>query len=435
MRQSLLALVVFLTVVGSARPAVAQNASPAAGSPRFVFEHQGANQAAPPDQTSVRTRRAAGFLALIPAGLLSVLYLYRRRPYLVAWTATWVLLALMLYVTTVGADLTRDGQARLGGRFVGLARVLGIGGVTLLCLAAASFRRAWTIPRWLILGLAALALVLVGLVEVVGLSIALMVDYTILSLAYGLGGALYLGVARRMRMSGPVAISVGMLGVGATYAYTVTLVARGLSAVEGPNLTVFISVAWQGLIALGMHVMVFEDMSAELQAINMDLAQSQLDLQAAAVTDPLTGCYNRRFFDEVVERELERRRRHAIPLSLLFIDCDNLKAINDTRGHSVGDDVLRLIAELIRKHVRRSDYVFRWGGDEFLVLLSCDERQALGKARDIQDAFKAQPLVQQLPPDAGLSIGGVDVPAETRDILPLIREVDARMYAKKRRVN
>jgi diguanylate cyclase (GGDEF)-like protein len=434
MRQSLLALVVLLTVVGGARAAVAQNASPAAGGPRLVSERQDSNQAAPPDQTSVRTRRAASFLALIPAGLLFVLYLYRRRPYLLAWTVAWVLLALMLYVTTVGADLMREGQARLGGRFVGLARGLGVGGVTFLYLAAQSFRRAWRIPRQLVLGVAALALALVVLVEAVGLPAALMIDYAILGLANGLGAALYLGVARRMRMSGPVVISAGMLGVGLTYAYAVTLVARGLSAVEAPNLTVFVGVAWHGLIALGMHLTVFEDMSAELQAINMDLAQTQLDLQAAAVTDPLTGCHNRRFFDEVVERELEQRRRHAIPLSLLFIDCDNLKAINDTRGHSVGDDVLRLIAELIRKHVRRSDYAFRWGGDEFLVLLSCDERQALSKAGEIQAAFAAHPLVERLPEGAGVSVGCVEVPAKTRDLLPLIRDVDARMYANKRRV-
>ena len=390
------------------------------------------DQIVPDDSASVRTRRAAGFLALIPGGLLFFLYLYRRRPYLLAWTAAWLLLALMLFITTVGADLMRDGEAQHGGRLVGLARGFGVGGAVLLCLAIRSFRRSWHVPRRLLTLVAALLLGLVAAIEVLGLSAALTITYAALGLTYGAGAFMYVNAGRRVRMMGPVAIGLGMLGVASTYAYAVVLVARGLNAVEAPNLTVFISVAWHGLIALGMHLMVFEDMSAELQAINADLAKTQRELQHAAITDPLTGCHNRRFFDEVVERELERQRRHGVPLALLFIDCDNLKAINDRLGHNVGDEALRLIADVIRIHVRRSDFAFRWGGDEFLVLMACDEPQALEKARDIQHAFAAHPLMHRLPAGAGLSVGCVSVPVNTRDMLPLIREVDARMYANKR---
>ena len=362
-----------------------------------------------------------------------MLYRYRPRAYLLAWTGAWVLLALMLYGTTVGTEIIRDGQQRDGSRLVGLARGIGQCSPILLCLAIQSFRRKWRTPRW---ALALMAVAVVGLAlsaEVVGLTASLAIIYGALIAAYVVGSAMYMRVARQVRMAGPVVIGIGMLGVAATYAYSVSLVVGGQNVVEPPNLTVFISVAWYGFIALGMHLMVFEDMSAELHAINRDLAQTQRDLQAAAVTDPLTGCYNRRFFDEVAERELERHRRHGMPLSLVFIDCDNLKAINDGLGHSAGDEVLRLVADVIREHVRRSDYAFRWGGDEFLVLLSCSEEDAAAKAAAIQYAFAADQLTRRLPAGSGLSIGCVGVPPNTRDLVPIIRDVDARMYANKRR--
>jgi diguanylate cyclase (GGDEF)-like protein len=151
------------------------------------------------------------------------------------------------------------------------------------------------------------------------------------------------------------------------------------------------------------------------------------------LSDPLTGCFNRRFFAEVVDRELERHRRHGQPLSLLFIDCDRLKDVNDTLGHSAGDEVLRLVAQIIRTHVRLADYVFRWGGDEFLVMLSCDEAQALEKAKDIQRAAASELRVRQLPKGVGLSFGCIAVPSDTRDLMPVIHKADERMYANKRR--
>ena len=85
------------------------------------------------------------------------------------------------------------------------------------------------------------------------------------------------------------------------------------------------------------------------------------DLYTLAVTDSLTGCYNRRFFDEVVDRELATHRRHGVPLSVLFVDVDHFKAVNDSVGHEAGDRVLQSVASFLKRHVRRSDYLFRWG--------------------------------------------------------------------------
>ena len=128
--------------------------------------------------------------------------------------------------------------------------------------------------------------------------------------------------------------------------------------------------------ALGMQLMTFEDMTYELRRTNRRLESAQSDLRQLVITDTLTGCRNRRFFQEVITRELQRHRRYGTPLSILFIDIDRFKVINDTLGHEVGDRVLRDVAAFLLQNIREADYVFRWGGDEFLVLISCGQAEA-----------------------------------------------------------
>lgn len=93
------------------------------------------------------------------------------------------------------------------------------------------------------------------------------------------------------------------------------------------------------------------------------------EVQRLALTDQLTGLYNRHKLKESLESEVERARRYRRPLSLIMLDLDGLKVINDTYGHPAGDVVLRQVAEAIRNHTRRVDLAARIGGDEFLVLL------------------------------------------------------------------
>jgi len=93
------------------------------------------------------------------------------------------------------------------------------------------------------------------------------------------------------------------------------------------------------------------------------------EVQRLAVTDPLTGLYNRHKLDEGLAIEVERARRYDRPLSLIMIDLDGLKAINDKYGHPAGDKVLKLVSEAIRSQIRTVDLPARIGGDEFLILL------------------------------------------------------------------
>jgi diguanylate cyclase (GGDEF)-like protein len=106
-----------------------------------------------------------------------------------------------------------------------------------------------------------------------------------------------------------------------------------------------------------------------------------------ARVDPLTGLGNRRAFDEALDAELARARRAKTPLSLLVGDLDGFKAINDRYGHVVGDDCLREAATALRAAVRTPDLCFRWGGDEFAVLLTdADERVAQTLAARLEKA-------------------------------------------------
>lgn len=95
----------------------------------------------------------------------------------------------------------------------------------------------------------------------------------------------------------------------------------------------------------------------------------EAELREQAIRDPLTGLYNRRFLDEVLRREIARAERYGHPLSLILIDIDNFKELNDRYGHLVGDEALRRVAKALRENIRRVDYIFRWGGDEFCVIL------------------------------------------------------------------
>ncbi|NIM93694.1 MAG: diguanylate cyclase [Anaerolineales bacterium] len=93
------------------------------------------------------------------------------------------------------------------------------------------------------------------------------------------------------------------------------------------------------------------------------------EVQRLAITDQLTGLFNRHKLKDGLESEVERARRYGRPLSLIMLDLDNMKGINDTYGHAVGDIVLQLVAKAIRDHIRRVDMPARIGGDEFLVVL------------------------------------------------------------------
>jgi diguanylate cyclase (GGDEF)-like protein len=102
-----------------------------------------------------------------------------------------------------------------------------------------------------------------------------------------------------------------------------------------------------------------------------------------AFRDPLTGLYNRRYLDDALERELQRARRQGYPVSVLVIDIDRFKALNDQHGHQAGDEVLTALASELHASVRADDLACRWGGEEFVLVLPTMSIEAAGERADM----------------------------------------------------
>jgi diguanylate cyclase (GGDEF)-like protein len=155
-------------------------------------------------------------------------------------------------------------------------------------------------------------------------------------------------------------------------------------------------------------------------------------LQINAATDPLTGLYNRRFFDDYFEKELNRSIRYTHKLALVVFDLHRFKEVNDRFGHPQGDALLQMAAVTLRKSLRTSDYAFRIGGDEFALLLpQSDTEQAATLARRLRAAYASsiEPLNLGVPLalDYGLAVYPED--GELQEVL--IRVADERLYQLK----
>ena len=155
-------------------------------------------------------------------------------------------------------------------------------------------------------------------------------------------------------------------------------------------------------------------------------------LQINAATDPLTGLYNRRFFDDFFDKELNRSVRYTHRLALVVFDLHRFKEVNDRYGHPQGDLLLQMAASTLRKSLRTSDYAFRIGGDEFALLLpQSDPEQAASLSRRLRAAYAAaiEPLMMGIPLalDFGLAVYPDD--GESKEVL--IRVADERLYQLK----
>lgn len=156
------------------------------------------------------------------------------------------------------------------------------------------------------------------------------------------------------------------------------------------------------------------------------------NLHRNAVTDPLTGLYNRRLFNETLDKELNRARRYAHPLSLVTLDLHRFKEVNDKYGHPRGDEVLRAAAVTLKKALRTSDSAFRIGGDEFALLLpQTDSSQASGLSGRIGVVFAEVLRPLELTISVSMDHGVSTFPQDGDQGDLLIRIADERLYSAK----
>lgn len=135
-------------------------------------------------------------------------------------------------------------------------------------------------------------------------------------------------------------------------------------------------------------------------------AMMQQEIEHIASTDILTGIYNRYKFEELFMLELERAQRFQTPLSLILIDIDHFKVVNDSCGHDVGDEVLKCLVEIVQKHIRKIDIFARWGGEEFLVLApNTDLKDVYTLAEKLRKTVESSkfPVVQNITISIGVS--------------------------------
>jgi len=192
---------------------------------------------------------------------------------------------------------------------------------------------------------------------------------------------------------------------------------------------------WLTLHAFGVTMAVVELAGAQVALFAMAVAlaiehRRLIAERSVATTDFLTGIANRRGFYETLTREIERCRRYQTPMTLLYLDCDEFKAVNDRMGHSAGNRLLARIAAILKENTRASDVLGRLGGDEFAVVLAETpaERSAEVVAR-LQAATRS--ALGPEAPAVTFSIGAVtfDIPPTSPN--EAIRVADALMYEAK----
>lgn len=160
-------------------------------------------------------------------------------------------------------------------------------------------------------------------------------------------------------------------------------------------------------------------------------------LRDLAYRDSLTGLYNHRYFQEELAHEVERAQRYGQPLSLLMLDVDHFKQVNDTYGHMMGDTLLSYVAQALAGRLRSADVAARYGGDEFAVILpETDQTQAVAVAEKLTTALSADrrwqsALLESL--GVGISFGVAAFPDDGRSADDLLGAADRRLYGAKRR--
>lgn len=157
-------------------------------------------------------------------------------------------------------------------------------------------------------------------------------------------------------------------------------------------------------------------------------------LKISSTTDALTGLFNRKYLDEYVEKTVAQAKRSGVTYGILMIDIDFFKMVNDTHGHDVGDKAIKILSKILKESIRESDTAFRFGGEEFLILLhQCEESMVENIAQKIRLTFEKAPI----PGSNGasfyktLSIGTAMFPKNSDSIWKCIKFADIALYNAK----
>ncbi len=167
----------------------------------------------------------------------------------------------------------------------------------------------------------------------------------------------------------------------------------------------------------------------------VEVRKTERTLRRQALRDPLTGLFNRRFFDAGLAQQIMRSRRSGEPASLLMLDIDHFKNYNDEYGHEAGDAVLRAIGQLLQTQVRGSDVACRFGGEEFVILMpDAPLESAKERGKQILEAIRGLEIPHQghLLPSVTASLGVAAFPSHASDAEGILEAADNALYMAKR---
>jgi diguanylate cyclase (GGDEF)-like protein len=250
-----------------------------------------------------------------------------------------------------------------------------------------------------------------------------------------------------LRLGIPFAVAVLFILIVMTLSVLrpILILSEGARRVSAGDLSVYLPV--RGRDEIAQLTMAFNEMTRrlregrdhlektrdELARANDDLRAANQALETLAITDGLTGLYNHRHFQDMIEREMRRSQREGRPLGLLLLDLDHFKMYNDRFGHIEGDAALRRVAGQILKTIRTTDTAFRYGGEELAVLLpGCTKDQASDVAEKIREAVAAAtPRMDRGGGRVTISIGVAATPDDGRVVRGLMDAADAALYTAK----
>lgn len=379
--------------------------------------------------------------------LIALFYLLRRhgwrRSYFTTWAHAWVAVSV-----AVGAVVLRYVLFPLGPEAESLAPVRGLYVVyqfskllffgLLLAGTQAYARGAWggRAPRIWIVGAGLFATASVVFAADLNWVLTFQAAIAVVALSYC---ALTLGrlppVRRTLGSRVTTSIFALLAAVWAVYAvsFGTLVITGGAATIEllriFPRYNSYIDVLLQMLLGYGMVVIYMEDARREVVDAHAELAVAHDRLRRLALYDGLTGCLNRRAFDEGIGLESARSTFGAV----MVLDLDNLKFVNDVHGHAAGDDLLAHVAHVLRAHVRPLDRLYRWGGDEFLLVMP-NAGVATAEHRIATTLLEA-PLAKIGEGEATVAIQisvGVSDYASGAELEAAIDKADARMYQQKR---
>ena len=300
----------------------------------------------------------------------------------------------------------------------------------LLWAAARRAEQASDVARWTrFLTLAALVLVLGAGVAIATVDQLVTSSITPFLVANAIAGLILVVTPRAILVAYPGAVVVFALLLPLVQTDAAVLASNQVNGVTAGAIGLGLALLrWRGEVRDHERLVEIERQRRELEDRNAELAR-------LAAHDPLTGLRNRRQFELQFAQEVERHRRSGEACSLLLLDLDDFKAVNDRYGHPAGDALLRSVSALMTERLRGSDLIARWGGEEFLVLLPATARDgAVAVAEDLRATFSSAALDAGLPDPVSItvSVGVAQVDVDEPDALShAYRRADAALYGAK----